>query len=701
MAALASARTTTIQLQVGSAKLRLAGFEVVERLSQPFVITAQVISPLGEIDFLPHLGKPASIEVAMTDGSHARYFHALLFEAEMIEQIESGVYYQLILRPWLHYLENGRDYAIYQDLTALDIIASVFSDAGIDDVDYSGVDKSRLAKRAYCVKFRETDFHFVSRLMEEEGIFYSFQHEKSRHVLRLSNKASYPELAGGKVVNFSADSASLGSGGGNNLIWSWRERIRTSGHNRVTLRDYDFEKPTKRVEQVESVTGDNDAEKVEVYDYPGSFVEDAEGRKLSEVRLQALRSERRLFRGVTDREEFAVGSKFMLLGHPVERMDVDYAIIGQRYRSYGENYRSTSGTLAEEGLRIEFEAIVAQDVWKPPLTTPRPVARGPQSAIVTGPKGGMGKNQDLHTDKYGRVKVRFFWDRSGVDDEKSSCWLRVSQTGGLGNIIIPRVGHEVIVDFMDGNPDRPIVMGRVFNADHMPVYPLPDNATRAVWRSHTSGKSGQYEGKKLDSGEPRANEIRLEDAGGKEEFYVHAERDMNARIRNNETHNVGYNQSIVIGVDRTLDVGQDETTTIGRDRTESVGRDEKITIGKDRTEKVGANEKITIGTDRTEDVGSNETIKVGQNRKVKIGMNDTLEVGTNLKIKAGVQIDIEAGAQLTIKVGGSKITMNPAMIKIEGQILMSKSTMTQDKATLMQEEADALMMVKGAITMIN
>jgi type VI secretion system secreted protein VgrG len=184
----------------------------------------------------------------------------------------------------------------------------------------------------------------------------------------------------------------------------------------------------------------------------------------------------------------------------------------------------------------------------------------PETAIVTGPKG-----EEIYTDEYGRVKVRFHWDRSSTEGDKSTCWIRVSQTGGLGNVILPRVGHEVIIDFLDGNPDRPVVVGRVFNKENMPIYPLPDNKTRALWRTKRYGDAGSYgAAKSLDTGAPGANELRFEDKGGKEEVFLHAERDMTLRVRHSESHNIGLDQSIDIGGSRDVKIQETDSNDVGK-----------------------------------------------------------------------------------------------------------------------------------------
>jgi type VI secretion system secreted protein VgrG len=283
---------------------------------------------------------------------------------------------------------------------------------------------------------------------------------------------------------------------------------------------------------------------------------------------------------------------------------------------------------------VVFEAVPAKIQWRAPMATPRPVVRGPETAIVTGPPG-----EEIYTDEFGRVKVRFHWDRAGTPGEKSTCWIRVSQTGGLGNIILPRVGHEVLVDFIGGDPDRPLVVGRVFNKEQMPIYKLPDHKTRALWRTKTYGQQGSYgAAMSLDTGAPRANELRFEDKGGKEEVFLHAERDMNLRVRHKESHHIGLDQEI----------------------------------------------------------------KIGGSRKARIEQTDTLDVGKSIKVTAGTTIEMTAATSITLKCGQSTIKIDPTSVTIQTVKLKVQAQATADvKSPMTTVKGDAMLTLKGGMTMIN
>jgi type VI secretion system secreted protein VgrG len=322
---------------------------------------------------------------------------------------------------------------------------------------------------------------------------------------------------------------------------------------------------------------------------------------------------------------------------------------------------------------------------------------GSQTAVVVGPSG-----EEIYVDKHGRVKVQFHWDREGHKDDKSSCWIRVSTAWagkGWGAIHLPRIGQEVIVDFLEGDPDQPIITGRVYNDDQTVPYDLPANKTQSGVKSRSS-KSG---------GTADFNEIRMEDKAGSELLYVHAQKDKQVMVENDRTEEVGRDEKITIKRDRIEAVERDEKITITRDRTEEVGRHEKTTVKGNREDKVEGNETNAITGNRKEAVDGLEEIKVGQNRKVKIGMADKLEAGTTIAVKANVSIELKVGAN-SIKIDNSGITIKGIMVKIEGSAMAEmKAPMTtvkgdgmvQVKAPMTQVNGDGLAMIKGGVTMIN
>lgn len=573
-------RLTKMSIDVGDEQVVLERIESTETLGRPFVINADIISQL-EIDLQPHLGKPASLTV-LEDGELQRHFHGLVIAGEYRKESQSGHHYRLIIQPWTYYLAQNRAMAIFQDMTAVAIIKQVIEAAGISDVDYTRLSKPRVS-RGYCVQYKESDFAFISRLMEEEGLYYFFQHDADRHVMVLCEgpgchqpgKPAALKYNANSVSVFSTDSKSRFSNDGD-FLQSWIERVQSTGEAKVTYRDFDFESPDQPLSAEATGQGAHPRDDREIFLYPGRYTREQTGRgdqektgqERGQVILDAQRAGRRTFTGTSQSAGLSCGTQVDVAEHPAARMNANYLIISTVHSIASETYRSGAQD-DEQVYNTRFEAITADVAFQPPRVTPRPVVNGLESAIVTGPSG-----ETIFTDKYGRVKVRFHWDRAATPGEKSTCWIRVSQTGGLGNVILPRVGHEVLVDFLDGDPDRPLVVGRVFNKSNMPVYDLPANKTKALWASLNYGEAGEYpESEGLDRGTANlGNRIELEDAGGKQEMYVHAERDMNTRVRFDQTQNVGHCQHEKVGLDRTAKVGRDETVEVVRDQTEKVGQ---------------------------------------------------------------------------------------------------------------------------------
>lgn len=629
-------RQTSLTIDLGGEQVKVRRVEASETLGRPFSIVVDLVAPLGPLDLLPHLGKPAAITV-FQDDKLMRHYHGIVVEGVYVSERDDGYHYRLWLRPWTYLASQNRDYAIFQEKTAVDIAKEVYGALGYAKVDYSKLTKAR-AKREYCVQYGESDFAFITRLMEEEGIYYYFEHTADEHKLVLCEAPAshvdgkpplltYNPLAD-SVAN--VDSAIRSLVAKRDYLHSWVERVTTGAEAKVTMRDYDFTKSDK-VEAKATAEGIHPQDEIEVYRYPGRFVVEADGKTLGEARLNALRANRQTFTGQSQLESLACGKVFKLQKHPNDRYNQRYVITSVQHATSVESERSASGG---EGAHVYIEAIPADTLFHVQRTVERPSTRGLESAIVTGPQG-----EEIYTDKYGRVKVRFHWDRAGTPGEKATCFIRVSNTGGLGNIILPRVGHEVLVDFLDGDPDRPIVMGRVFNSNNMPVYPLPDNKTRAVWRTKTYGaQSGYGAAESLDTGQPKANELRFEDMGGKEEVFLHAERDHNIRVRHKESHHIGLDQAI----------------------------------------------------------------KIGGSRKTEIKETDTLDVKKSISIKAGTTIMIEAGSKITLKVGESTIEIDPTSIKMKTTMFNTDAKATVDvKSPLTTVKGDGMLTLKGGMTMIN
>ena len=669
----ASERQVKVKIDAGGEQIDVLRLEATEALSRHFELVIDVLAPLDEIDWLKHMGKPGSATL-FEDGTKLRSFHGIVVGADFVEDIEgAGFHYRLTLRPKAYLHEHGRYYRIFQKKTVKEILKSTLDRCGID----ASFDKLEggTRKRAYCVQYGESDFSFACRLMEEEGIYYYYAHTDGKHTLTLCSTPSAHPVGAASPLKFSPDSgtvfnadSAIRSGNSAGLyVQSWHERVSSGGEALVTMRDFDFQQSSRPLEAHFSADFDHPEDKVEVYAFPGRFYVAGEGTELSEVAHAARRAERRTFTGVSKLGSIACGTSFALTEHSIGRFNASYLVTRTRHSIQAEHYRSGMGGGMHQ---VQFEAILASVKWKAPQITPRPTVAGPETAIVVGPPAEA--NEGINVDKYGRVQVQFHWDRDGRYNADSSCWIRVSQTGGLGNIIIPRVGHEVLVDFINGDPDRPIVVGRVFNDKHMPTYSLPENKTRAVWRTKRYGDTGKYDDTDdLDCAPAGVNEIRLEDKGGSEEFFIYAERDLNTRIRHAETHHVGNDQEIKVGHDRIRKVTRHETIDIGKNRKGTIGDTDTLTIKNKLTT------EVELG-DEERKIGANQTIKVGK------------------------KIAIEAGDEIKLTVGDSVITMTKQKITIEsGKVEITGMMSAKMSAAMTNVEASGVTTVKGGMVKIN
>jgi type VI secretion system secreted protein VgrG len=647
-------RLTQMAIDVGDEQVVLERIQSTESIGTPFAVQADIISPL-EIDLQPHLGKPASLSV-LEDGELLRHFHGLVTAGEYLKETQAGHHYRLSIRPWTFYLDQNRQMAIYQDRTVVQIVKQVIEGAGIQDVDYTRLVMPRVS-RGYTVQYRESDFAFISRLMEEEGIYYFFRHDADRHVMVLCEGPASHQPGRPALLQYNANSVSVFTtdsksrfGLQGDFLQTWVERVASTGEARVTTRDFDFESPDQPLTAEAAGEGAHPRDDREIFVYPGRYTrekagrgdQESTGRERGQALLDAQRAGRRTFTGTSQSAGLTTGYRVDVADHPAARMNASYLIIGAHHSIAAESYRSGKQD-DEDSFNVKFEAIPADTVFRPRPATPRPRVQGLESAIVTGPPG-----ETIYTDEYGRIKVRFHWDRADTPGERATCWIRVSQTGGLGNVILPRVGHEVLVDFLDGDPDRPLIVGRVFNKAHMPVYDLPANKTRAVWRTLTYGASGSYpQAEALDSGTNRtSNEIRFEDKGGQEELFVHAERDMNSRVRFDDSRHVGRNQQRRVGLDRSTNIGQDDTKTIGRDRSTQVkGKDALLVNG---TLNIESRTSITLR------VGSS-AIVIGPNGIVIQSPHVEVQAGTEAVINAGGQTKINGSATLLLNGGTTQI----------------------------------------------
>ncbi len=608
-----------------------------EALGRMFHYQVSLRGQKEDIDPNAIIGKAVCVEVE-TEDDESRYFHG--FVSRFSQQGRSTNYanYSADIRPWLWFLTRNSDCRIFQEMTVPDIIKEIFDIHGFSDYEFRL--NSGYRTWEYCVQYRESDFNFVSRLMEQEGIYYYFLHKEDKHTLVLTEGYSgHDAIAGESEIAF--HHSDTGVRHGERSISNWASSCELQPGT-YALKDYDFKKPKSDLSANRAIPREHANANYEIYDYPGEYTETSDGEQYALARIEELHANFAQVGADTDARSMSCGGLFTLAEHPRDDQNAEYLVTEAQYDVAVNDYSSAEAE-AQEPFQCSFAAILSSSNFRSQRTTAKPAVQGPQTAKVVGPAG-----EEIFPDEFGRVKVQFHWDRYGESNENSSCWIRVGQTWagpGFGSQFIPRIGHEVIVDFLEGDPDRPLITGVVYNADNMPPYSLPGSKTQSGIKTRSSPGGSAA----------NCNEIRLEDKAGSEEFYVQAEKDYNQVVKNNRTES--------IGVDRSLDVGNDKSESVGNDRTENITNNNSLTVGNDETISIGANETITVGANHAESIGADKSLEVGGNHSESIGSNMSVNVGSNLTETVainyaetvGVAMELTIGAAFTETVGAAKI----------------------------------------------
>ena len=549
-----------------------------------------------------------------------RYINGVVSRISIDGCNDRQIVYRATLRPWFWLLTRTNNCRIFQELTVPDIIKEVFGGHGFSDFEDRLIGGYRTWE--YCVQYRESDFNFISRLMEQEGIYYFFEHVDGKHTLVMADAPSAHEANPGyeTVPYFPPDEYSRRTRD-HLQRWSAAKQIQTGAY---ALTDYDFKVPQKELASKSEVTRDHNSSEFEVFDYPGEYIESSEGEHYAKARIQEIQVQHEILQGEGDAAGLSAGAMFELTDFPREDQNRKYLILKAHYSV------SSSGLVGgQEGelerFCISIQAMDAEQSFRAPRTAVKPIVQGPQTAIVVGAAG-----EEVYIDEYGRVKVQFHWDRYGESDENSSCWIRVSQVWAgknWGGIFTPRIGQEVIVDFLEGDPDQPIITGRVYNNDQMPPYDLPANKTQSGIKSNSSlGGEG-------------FNEIRFEDKKGEEQVYIHGEKDQLIEINHDSTE--------TIGNDRVLNVANIEKKTVGSTLS--------LTVESDVTEVFNANHSMAVADDSTI-TGTNITIEASSSITLVVGGSSiTIEAG-GITVASGGTVDVEAGGIATIT--GSLVNIN-------------------------------------------
>lgn len=628
--------------------LKLSGEEVI---SQPFHFELELISPDHGLDLDALINESACLTLHGLEAP--RLVHGIIEQAEHLRVGRHYSHYRIRLIPTLSSLRYTANLRIFQQKTTREIVEDVIREAGFDPALLSWSLIGTYAPRDYCVQYRESDWDFISRLLEEEGIFYYFQHSEEQDTLMLGDHTdAHRTLPNAATLPF-RDEARV-SGLQEEAVHAL-SAIAGLASGKHSLRDYRFKLPTLNMEVNRSA---DRFQSLETYDYPGDYVDPSLGKRLVKMRLEQAQVGRSLYRGATTCRHLMPGYRFNLELHP--RDECNTRLVVQRVQ-----HEATQPQVLEEEhgadqvphipYQAQFECHRAEVPFRPERNTRRPLVTGLQPALVVGPQG-----QEIYVDEFGRVKVQFYWDREGTQDERSSCWIRVSHPWagtGFGMVNLPRIGQEVLVQFLEGDPDRPVIVGRMYNADNPHPYPLPDEKTKSTWKSNSSPGGNGF------------NELRFEDKAGQEEVFLHAQKDMNVNILNNHSRTVGANESV------------------------SVGGNQSISVSGNRSVSVDKNQTVTI-------LGSNNITIQGQQASGGV-TGGSLNITGDYKLDASNTIEIQAPTHIKLTCGGSSILMEPGKITLTAGgnaslVLDANAFMTSAASSTILLDANACMASSGS-----
>jgi type VI secretion system secreted protein VgrG len=622
--------------------LGVLSYESEEALSQPFSVNLTLVAaPDIDVDPATLIGQTSTLSLQLGDGT-ARFFNGIVARVKSWEEgtADDRRRYGVTVVPSLWKLGHVRHSRIFQGKSVPDIVKKVLDDGAVKQ---RAALSSSYAVREYCVQYNESDLEFVHRLLAEEGIFYFFEHEQDHHTLVLGDAPSSCQPVPGEERIAFREPSKMAPGEEHVDAFSERLEVRPGA---VSLRDFNYMTPT--VDLTAKATAGGDVT-LEIYEYPGRYGDGAVGSKRAKVRLEAERVSAATAEGSSLSRRLLPGHVFELDEHPVSGLNGKYLLV--EVRSRGSQAAVLARALAgpgsdREGFRNQFTCLREGVPFRPP-PAPRPIIPGPQTAIVVGPGG-----EEIFCDAQGRIKVQFHWDREGGANDKSSCWIRVSQAWagpGWGALYLPRIGQEVVVEFLEGDPDRPVVVGSVYNGANPPPLSLPGEKTKSTLRSASS------------PGSDGANELRFEDAKGNEEVYLHAQKDLQIHVENDKIQKVGGNEKLTVEKDRSrtvngdqaLQVTKNDSTTIGGNQSLQVTQDRNTTVQGSHTESIGGSQSVTVGAMQSLSVGGAASESIGAAKTVAVGAAFSLTVGGAMtEVVGGTKSESAGGKSETI--GGDK-----------------------------------------------
>jgi len=657
-------RHFTLTTPLGADKFILKSFQGEEQISGLFHYRLELLSQDDSIVFSQIVGQKVTITIQLPGGSDKQYMNGVVGRFSQAGKSAHFTTYFADVYPWLWLLTMNSNYQIFQNKSVPDIIKKVFSDLGFTDF------KDSLTKtystREFCVQYGETAFNFVSRLMESEGIFYFFDHSSSTHTLVLADDSSaYLSMPGLDTVQASASGRSWETADA--LLECHVEQQVIVGQYKAD--DYNFVTPSTDLLATASGADTSRA----IYEYPGEYTSASDGETVTSLRLDALQAPGKLLKGTSMCRAFHAGAKFTLANHYRDDANTSYVLSSVTHNGDQEQYSNS------------FEAFPSDTVFHPLQVTPKPKVIGTQTALVVGKSG-----EEIWTDQYGRIVVKFYWDQSSPQDETSSCWIRVMQGWAgkaWGSIFVPRIGQEVVISFLDGNPDRPLVTGCVFNAQQTVPYTLPDEQTKSTIKTNSSkGGSG-------------FNEFRFEDKAGSEEIFMQAQKDMNVTVLNNLTTTVTNARSTTVS-------NKDDSLVVDQGN-----RSIKVNTGNETHEVKGTrdltitgNETHTNKADFTQNVTGNFTLKVSGNLSIEVSGSVAIKSGTSFDINAGTALSSNAGTSLANKAGTSLTNEAGTSLSNKAGTSMSNeaSISITSKANASHDvESSGILTLKGSLVKIN
>lgn len=627
-----------ITTPLGKDALLLQGLAGSEGISRLFKFDLELLSESDSISFTDIVGQNVTISIELFDGSE-RHFNGYISRFAQSGKDARFTHYHAVMVPWPWFLTRNADCRIFQDMTAPDIVANVFRGLGFQDFEnrlrgsYDPVE--------YCVQYRETHFNFVSRLLEQSGIFYFFEHSDGKHTLVLADANGVFRPFDGGQGNLRCDLVSGGVEEEDQITsWHTEQELRAG---KCSLTDYNFEAPsTSLLSSEPTIFGVGNNSKYEIYDYPGEYGSHQRGEHAARLRMQEVEANHLVATGASGCRAFTSGYKFNLQNHYRNDFNTSYVLTEvQHLASAGQSYYPDDAA-ASTHYSNRFNCIPLSVQYRPERIAHKPVVQGPQPAVVVGKQG-----EEIWVDKYGRVKVQFFWDRLGLKDENSSCWIRVSQPWagkGWGSMSIPRIGQEVVVDFLEGDPDRPIITGRVYNAAQMPPYGLPGSQSISGLKSNSTPGGSGY------------NELSMDDAKGKEKVTIHAQYDMFSTVEHDDTQTVHNNRAI--GVDGT------HTETIKKDTTI------KITEGKLVHDVVAGTADYHVQGAVTEKFSATQSTTV--NKEILI-----TSASASIHLEAATEIQLHTGASTLLMKSDGTIELSGVKLSISGTQEVKAGVATQ------------------------